>query len=83
MQLMLLLGPLCRLAFVPDRNGVYLLLADTTSSLILLLTGISLAATAGLFVGIHIALFPGIRALIEPILIFMSNVPPLALSPIL
>jgi len=73
-----------RMAFTEDkRSGHYLMLEDTKASLGRLLTGVALAAAAGLLVGINMGLFPGMSAGIHPFITFISMVPPLAILPIL
>jgi NitT/TauT family transport system permease protein len=73
-----------RMAFTEDpRSGEYLLWLDTISSLKRLLTGLSLAAVGGLFIGINMGLFPGLRVAALPLIIFLSIIPPLSLLPIL
>ncbi len=70
-------------AFVPDFRGNYLLLQDVEFSLYRLSVGIAAAALVGLLLGIHMSLFAGVRALFEPIVTCVSNIPPLSLSPII
>ncbi len=73
-----------KLAFTQDaRTGHYLMLDDTRSSLRRLLIGISLAAMAGLLLGLNLGLFPGFNALLSPFITFISMIPPLAILPIL
>jgi NitT/TauT family transport system permease protein len=72
------------LAFTPDRRtGEYLFWVDTVTSLTRLFEGVTLAAIVGLFFGVNMGLFPGMRALLMPVTTALSNVPPLALMPIL
>ena len=70
-------------AFEKDRRGNYVLLNDALASLQRLGMGVALAALVGLFVGVNMALFPGMAALLNPFITFFSNVPPIALMPIL
>lgn len=73
-----------RMAFEPDkRSGEYLLWVDTWSSLRRLMIGMGTAAFLGLFVGLNMGVFPGLRVLGAPMLTFISIIPPLALLPIL
>jgi len=73
-----------RMAFTKDaRTGKYLMLQDTVSSLRRLLIGVSLAAIAGLLLGLNLGLFPGLNAMLNPFVTFISMIPPLAILPIL
>jgi NitT/TauT family transport system permease protein len=73
-----------RIAFVPNnRTGQYTLLQDTIASLKRIIAGLGSAAVIGLLIGINLGLFPGFRALFEPLINFFSVVPPLAVLPIL
>jgi len=73
-----------RMAFTPDkRSGQYLLWVDTASSLKRLLTGVVIAASIGLLLGLNMAMFPGMRAGMLSGLTFFSMIPPLAILPIL
>jgi NitT/TauT family transport system permease protein len=73
-----------RLAFTPDkRTGRYTLLEDTIASLRRIFIGLGAAAVVGLLIGINLGLFPGLRALLEPLVKFLSIVPPLAILPVL
>ena len=73
-----------RMAFTPDkRSGDHLMLKDTLSSLKRLLTGVLLAATVGLLLGLNMGLYPGMDALMRSFVTFISMVPPLAILPIL
>jgi NitT/TauT family transport system permease protein len=60
-----------------------LLLQDTLASLYRIAVGVGMAAIVGLFIGIHLALYNGFRSTMNPIITFLSIVPPLALMPIL
>jgi NitT/TauT family transport system permease protein len=72
------------MAFVRDvRTGVFPLWDDTRASLLRLGAGILLAALAGLFLGLNMALFPGIRLIALPFITSLSVIPTLALLPIL
>lgn len=59
------------------------LAVDAAASLKRLGMGIALSALVGLLVGVNMALFPGMAALLNPTITFFSNVPPIALMPIL
>ena len=59
------------------------LAVDIVASLKRLAMGVALSALVGLFIGVNMALFPGMAALLNPIITFFSNVPPIALMPIL
>lgn len=73
-----------RVAFTEDAcTGHYLLWQDTLSSLRRLAIGVLGAALAGLAVGLGIGLFRGVHALANPIVTFISMIPPLAILPIL
>lgn len=73
-----------RMAFTEDkRSGDYLFWKDTLSSMIRLLSGVLIAAVAGLWLGLNMGLFPGMQALLKSGLTFMSMIPPLAILPIL
>lgn len=73
-----------RLAFEPDkRSGQYLLWSDTAASLKRLAIGMGLSAVLGLLIGMNMGLFPGMGATLQPIMTFLSIVPPLAILPIL
>lgn len=72
------------LAFTPDRRtGEILLWADTLASLERLGWGLGIAAAGALAVGLMIAVLPLARAVLAPLVAFVSMVPPLALLPIL
>ncbi len=73
-----------QMAFTKDRRtGQYLMLHDTLSSLRRMLVGLGLAAITGLFLGIHMAALPGLRATFSPVITFLSIIPPLSILPIL
>lgn len=73
-----------RLAFVKDeRTLCYLLWADTWASLRRICIGIAMSAGAGLFMGLNIGMLPGIRCVFLPFIRFVSNIPVLAILPIL
>lgn len=73
-----------RMAFQQDRRtGTYPMAQDTISSLKRLLTGVALAASAGLLLGLNMGLFPGMSATLSPFVTFLSMIPPLAILPIL
>lgn len=77
-------GAVERMAFTEDkRSGEYLMLEDTKASLRRLLTGVAVAAVAGLLIGINMGLFPGLSAGLAPFITFISMVPPLAILPVL
>jgi len=72
------------MAFMRDiRAGSFPLWADTMASLRRLGAGILLAALAGLFLGLNMALFPGMRLIALPFVTSLSIIPALALLPIL
>lgn len=72
------------MAFVRDvRTGTFMLWADTFASLCRFGTGILLAAAVGLFLGLNMALFPGMRLIALPFVTSLSIIPTLALLPIL
>ncbi len=73
-----------RLAFTPDRQtGEYLLWSDTFASLYRLGIGVITASVIGLLLGVNMALFPGLRVLLTPVVTVSSIIPPLTLMPIL
>jgi len=73
-----------RLATEEDkRTGQILLWADTIASLTRLLAGVGLAAIVGLVLGLNMAVFPGLRAMLAPFVTMLSIIPPLAMLSIL
>jgi NitT/TauT family transport system permease protein len=73
-----------RMAFTPaKRSGEYQMVGDTLSSLERLGTGVLIATLLGLLLGLNMGLFPGMRALGQSALTFVSMIPPLAILPIL
>jgi NitT/TauT family transport system permease protein len=56
---------------------------DTCSSLFRIICGISLSTICGLIVGLNMGLFVGFRYLLKPTTVFLLNIPPLAIPPIL
>jgi NitT/TauT family transport system permease protein len=75
---------MARMAFTEDRrSGDYLLWVDTLSSLKRLSIGVLSAALFGLLIGLNIGLFRGFRGLMNPVITFVSMIPPLAILPIL
>jgi NitT/TauT family transport system permease protein len=77
-------GAVQRMAFEPaKRSGEYQMLNDTLSSLRRLGTGVLIATLLGLLLGLNMGLFPGLRALGQSALTFVSMIPPLAILPIL
>ena len=72
------------MALVEDRRtGQYTLLQDSKMSLTRLLTGVALAASVGLLLGLNMGLFPGMSASLLPFVTFIAMIPPLAILPIL
>lgn len=73
-----------RLAFEEDsRTGTYLMLRDTLASLVRLALGVSLAAAVGLWLGLNMGMFPGLRETSLSFVTFVSMIPPLAILPVL
>ena len=73
-----------QMAFTKDRRtGRYLMLHDTLSSLRRLLVGLGSASIVGLFLGMHLAALPGLRATFSATITFLSIIPPLSILPIL
>jgi NitT/TauT family transport system permease protein len=73
-----------RMAFeVDSRTGTYLMLRDTMASLARLTMGVSLAALLGLWLGLNMGMFPGLREASLSFVTFVSMIPPLAMLPIL
>ena len=71
-------------AFSEDqRTGKILLWSDTYASLKRILIGISLSAICGLLVGLNMGILPGIGSLTNAFIVFVSNIPPLAMLPML
>jgi NitT/TauT family transport system permease protein len=69
---------------VPDkRTGQYIMLHDTLSSLRRIFIGLGAAALVGLLIGVNMGLFPGFNAIVEPIVKFLSIIPPLSILPVL
>jgi NitT/TauT family transport system permease protein len=72
------------LAFTEDEiTGKFIMLDDTLTSLKRMGIGLAMAAFLGLILGMNMGMFPGMDATIEPFVIFISIVPPLAILPIL
>jgi NitT/TauT family transport system permease protein len=65
------------------RSGKILLWTDTLASLKRLAIGMIAAAVLGLILGLNMGLLPGIGGLGLPFITFISNIPPLAILPIL
>jgi len=65
------------------RSGEILLWKDTAASIKRLALGVGTAAVIGFFLGLNMALLPGIRGLTLPFITFIANIPPLAILPIL
>ncbi|MDD2841163.1 MAG: ABC transporter permease subunit [Tolumonas sp.] len=79
-----ILDSIARMAFEPSRrSGEYLLLADTLSSLRLLLMGVGICAALGLSVGLLNGGIPLFRTPISPLVTALSLIPPMAILPIL
>nr|WP_321240528.1 ABC transporter permease subunit [uncultured Tolumonas sp.] len=79
-----ILDSIARMAFEPSRrSGEYLLLADTLSSLRLLLMGVGISAALGLSVGLLNGGIPLFRTPISPLVTALSLIPPMAILPIL
>ena len=73
-----------RMAFEPDRrSGQLLLWTDTLSSLRRLCLGVGIAAALGLVIGLLTGALPLVSATVSPLLTVASQVPTLALLPIL
>ncbi|MFI8620370.1 MULTISPECIES: ABC transporter permease [Gammaproteobacteria] len=73
-----------RMAFTPSRRtGDYVFWQDTLSSLMRLGSGVLIAASIGLFLGLMTGALPLLTASLSPLLTVISLVPPLALLPIL
>ncbi|MBI4068534.1 ABC transporter permease subunit [Candidatus Kaiserbacteria bacterium] len=72
------------LAFSFDaRTQTYLLWADTYTSLFRFGMGLALGAALGLLIGVNMALFPGMRYMLLPFVTAVSNIPTLALLPLI
>ena len=73
-----------KMAFSKDRRTEkYLLLDDTLTTLKRLGIGILISAIVGFLLGLNMGIFPGVRNLLLPFVTFVSNIPPLAILPIL
>lgn len=71
-------------AFEPNRRtGEYMLWKDTLASLQRLGLGVIIAALAGLWLGLNMGVYPGLRGLSFSALTFGAMIPPLAILPIL
>lgn len=72
------------LAFEPSpRSGEYLFWNDTAASLKRLLTGVFVAASIGLTLGLLNGAIPLARAQLSPLVTVISLIPPMAILPIL
>ncbi|WP_075216301.1 ABC transporter permease [Mongoliimonas terrestris] len=72
------------LAVVPDRrSGTLILWADTTASLVRLFSGVGIAATVALTLGIALGFIPRVKATLGAFVAVVSVVPPLAVLPVL
>src|SRR3989344_8890133 len=56
---------------------------DTLASLVRLLSGVALSSSAGLLVGVNMALFPGMRLVALNFVTFCSNIPAVTLIPLI
>ena len=73
-----------RMAFTPDkRSGNYLLWLDTAASLARLTTGILIAVSVSLLLGISIGLLPFMHKTFSSFVAMLSMIPPLSILPIL
>ena len=73
-----------RMAFTADRRtGDYLLYKDTVASISRLGAGVGLSFLFALLVGLNMGLYPGMKAIFNPVITFISMIPPLAILPIL
>jgi NitT/TauT family transport system permease protein len=66
-----------------NRNGKYILLEDTLSSLKRLVLGVIISAIIGLVVGVSIGAIPYITSTLSPLVWLLSLIPTMALLPIL
>jgi len=65
---------------VPDkRSGEILFWTDTKASLTRLALGVGIASISGYLLGILMGVFPGLRALLTPVITGLANINPLAL----
>ena len=73
-----------RYAFTEDkRTGAYLWWTDTWWSLKRIVLGMAISSICGLILGLNMGLLPGMRGLTSAFVTFISNIPPLAVLPIL
>ena len=68
---------------IDERTGKNLFLIDTKSSLKRLAIGTSIASALALILGLAMGVFPWIRTMALPFIIFISIIPPLAILPII
>lgn len=73
-----------KVAVIEDkRSGDILLWQDTAASLKRLGLGVGVSAVIGFFLGLNMGILPGIRGISLSFITFISNIPPLAILPIL
>ncbi len=72
-----------RSALTPDPKGEIRLYVDTWASLKRFVIGISIVAVAGVLIGLYMGTFPLIDAVLYYFFVFVKNIPPLLLLPIL
>ncbi len=73
-----------RVAFSEDkRTGKIIFIQDTISSLKRLGSGLLISTIIAFLLGLNMGLFPGFRNLLLPFITVFSNIPPLAILPIL
>lgn len=73
-----------RMALEPSkRTGEYLLWSDTLASMQRLVLGVSIAALAGLIIGLLNGAIPLVRSNLSPYVTTLSLIPPMAILPIL
>jgi NitT/TauT family transport system permease protein len=68
---------------IDERTGKNLFLLDTKSSLKRLVIGTSIASIFALICGLGMGVFPWIRIMALPFIVFISIIPPLAVLPII
>ncbi|MBU0717584.1 MAG: ABC transporter permease subunit [Planctomycetes bacterium] len=72
-----------KIAFTGDGTEGPILWKDTFASMKRIVIGVFISAMLGLFIGLNMGILPGVRHLLLPFITFFSNVPPLAILPIL
>lgn len=72
-----------RAAVHPDQKGQVRLVVDTWASLKRFALGITVVAVAGVLIGLYMGTFPLVDAFLYYFFVFIKNIPPLLILPIL